>query len=140
MRTRWFQFGLWAFAGVVLLVSYCLSVMLCDSHWLNRGGALIAAGAALAGYLQIRFDIAAEKLRQRAEQQAGADEEAIGTPPIEALERRIREAARLAFTSTQEAERLGIGATVVGVAAMGEVLHGFGDLLLTTLKIGSACH
>jgi hypothetical protein len=114
--------------------------MLCDPHWLNRGGALIAAGAALAGYLQIRLDIAAEKLRQRAEQQADADEESMGAPPIEALERRIRGAARSAFTSRQEAERLRIGSTVVGVAAMGELLHGFGDLLLTTLKIGSVCH
>ena len=102
-----------------------------DTQWLNRGGSLVAALAAVAVYFQIHREINLEAERQRLEASTRAQLEAAehATPLAQAaqrLEAQRRERQRKALT----AERVRIGLAVAVCAFIGECLHGFGDVIL----------
>ena len=101
-----------------------------DPHWLNRAGALVAAAGAAAILLQINAEMRMEEERAGLEARANRAREAAGSGPLDALELRLN-LKRLEHTRGALAKRrLMIATYVVSMAMLGELLHGFGDLLM----------
>lgn len=113
------------FAGI------CLSFFTKDPHWLNRAGALIAAIAALLILVQISAEIRIEH-----------EIEAVDTnirviptnnsvlTPLEKLENKLALNQLLVKRSKILGRRLRVAFFVVVAAMIGEILHGFGDLIM----------
>jgi hypothetical protein len=119
---------------VTVLAGVFVSLHTNDAHWLNRSGALVAAIAAAAILLQVKAE-------------AGIDSEPVSAParnataqpllPIEELAGRLaieQDRARLLRL------RLSIVAFVVTSAMFGELLHGFGDLIMHVVFGINATH
>lgn len=105
-----------------------------DAHWINRSGAVIAAVAAAVILAQISFEIAIEKERHTNEQRENAlIGELEDLTPISRLEGRLISARTEYLENRLVKFRLRVAALVVTTAMLGELLHGFGDLL------GCAC-
>jgi hypothetical protein len=112
-----------------------------DPHWLNRAGALLAAIAAGAILLQIKAELQIEKAREALIKQAKAPQthQDIITP-LDALEARLI-ANRAEFRGAELARaRLTVALFVIGTAVVGELLHGFGDLLMCFVFAVCASH
>ena len=114
------------------------AVRLNDAYWIAWGGAVIAGSAAFLVIVQIRRDVRLERLREvltekRAEMLA---EIATKIGLVEArkevsnLEKEINQGIYFHRRST-----LILAATVAGV---GEIIHGFGDLIGSFAGIGGA--
>ena len=96
----------------------------CDPHWINRGGAAIVAIQAVAalGEYQRRRRLATLRLSLDASDVA-ATHGVTQREVADSLDAEIEKSERRAFF------------TVLLLAAMGEVLHGFGDLLFHALEM-----
>jgi len=101
-----------------------------DPHWLNRAGALVAAAGAAAILLQISTEMRLEEQRARLELQADRVREDAGSGPMETLELRLELKRLERYRSALAKRRLVIASYVVSIAMLGELLHGFGDLLM----------
>ena len=119
-----------ALVAVVVLGGGWLAWFTHDPHWLNRAGALVAAAGAAAILLQIRTEVLLEEERATLERQADRAREADGSGPMEALELRLELKRLEPRRSALARKRLIIAAYVVSMAMLGELLHGFGDLLM----------
>jgi hypothetical protein len=101
-----------------------------NPHWLNRAGALVAAAGAAAILLQIRTEMRLEEERAALELQTERAREAAVTGPVESLELRLELKRLETRRSALARRRLTIAGYVVSMAMLGELLHGFGDLLM----------
>ena len=124
----------------LMAVGVWLSISMHDPHWLNRSGAAIAAVAAGAILLQIRVEVKIEDRRKKLQEEAARTEEVDRSTPVGALEAKLAatriERRHEALTTT----RLMVAAYVVGCAMIGELLHGFGDLLMCSILAVCAAH
>ena len=120
---------LWLLIAAVLAGAVVLALRTHDGHWLNRGGALIAALAAGSVLLQIVVEIGIERRRHDIESHAhsgGDAREAL--LPVEVLAERLRRSQSKFEIERLERQRLMIASRVVVCAMFGELLHGFGDV------------
>ena len=102
---------------------------------LERSGAAIAAIAAIAVLFQIRTELKIEEERNALSRQAQEAQEVEDTSPIGALQSRlVRKRIELLQAGLVRA-RLRVAAFVVTGAMLGELLHGFGDLIACHLLI-----
>jgi hypothetical protein len=93
-----------------------------DPHWIQRGGALLAAFAAMLAVFEAFFERKAEIVRDEP-----LDASKLG--PVGQLAVRIKQArirSNLGIISEQKVRTV---LYISMVAVFGEVLHGFGDLL-----------
>jgi len=112
-----------------------------DGHWLNRGGALIAALAAGSVLLQIVVEIGLERRRHDIESHAhsgGEPREAL--LPVEVLAERLRRSQSKRELERLERQRLMIASRVVACAMFGELLHGFGDVAACSTFVACEAH
>jgi hypothetical protein len=126
-------------AFIVILTSFVIIIFIAfaiisfstkNPHWLNRGGALIAAIGAIAIIFQIQYEIALEKEMKKIEPDDSLSKHEDFESPIDrtAFILRLNDMHRKSKALTNE--RLRISAVVVICALSGELLHGFGDLFL----------
>jgi hypothetical protein len=116
---------------VFVVFGFWMSLYTQDPHWMNRSGALVAAVAALAILLQIRAELRLEHEREEldAKRRNGRGIQEIATP-LDDLEDRLA-VNRLEIRKRQIAQRrLAVASFVVASTILGELLHGFGDLLV----------
>lgn len=119
---------------IIVAFTVCIGIFLSfythDPHWLNRAGALIAALAAAAILLQISAEISLEDERGVIERKATDTKDTASLGPLDDLEGRLI----LKRLEVQQDEitrrRLHIASYVISMAMLGEILHGFGDLLM----------
>jgi hypothetical protein len=107
-----------------------LSLVTKDPHWLNRAGALIAGIAAVAILFQIRAEIEMEEERGELEEKAQRARDSEPASPLDKMEMQLTlkrvEVQRHALVT----RRLRIASYVISTALFGELLHGFGDLVM----------
>jgi hypothetical protein len=111
-----------------------VSFLTYDPHWLNRSGALVSAVAAGAILLQIRAELQLEVEADRVDSELEAlDLRSSGGMPIDILASRLS-VNRLKLQGARiSQQRLVLAMFVVSSAIVGELLHGFGDLLMCYL-------
>jgi hypothetical protein len=115
---------------LVILLGVCLSFYTHDPHWLNRSGALIAATAAGAILLQIKAELQLELEKERLATPSARNLAPGPTTPLGRKEIQLT-THRIEFQIAQlSRSRLVVAAFVVASAMLGELLHGFGDLLM----------
>lgn len=119
--------------GVVIVGSLFISFAYQDPYWLNRGGALIAALSALAILPQIVHELHIDKQIRELE---GASRRVGRSSALSPREELTEYLLSVRFTK----RRLRIAAIVVGGAFFGELLHGFGDVVLKVLFTFPATH
>lgn len=122
---------LWLVVSLVFALSVLMAQYTGDGHWVNRGGAVIAAIAAGSIVLQIMIEMGLEE-RQRA-----LDAENELSPPVSARPSPIE---RLSLILSKKAmaeqslglkrQRLRVAFRVVVAAIVGELLHGLGDVFV----------
>jgi len=132
--------GLWLLALLVFVVSVIVARLTGDPHWLSRGGALIAALAAGAVLLQIALEIGLERARHQIEARHGETEPLEPLSPIDRLAKRLKESRDKRQVEGIEQQRLKIAFRVVSCAMLGELLHGFGDLLACQWLVACVDH
>ncbi len=116
---------LWLAALMILAVSVVIARITGDGHWINRGGATIAAMAAGAVLLQIMVEIELEK--ESRDLPAPPDLPAYPSPR-ELLEHTLAAKGREARMASLHQDRLQVALRVAVTAIIGELLHGFGDV------------
>lgn len=116
--------------AALILAGIGLGIATHDPEWLRRAGAAIAAIAAGAILLQIRTEVRIEGERRNLEGAMDGGEEADEISPMRAIELRLiaKRLERMHFGLT--ATRLKVAGYVISAAIVGELLHGFGDLLM----------
>jgi len=133
---------LWVLASAVLITSWIAAIRTADPHWVNRGGALIAAIAAGSVLLQIVLEMGLEKRHSEIENELNH----VATPSPDSLLTMERTAQRIEKRRLQknmnalEKGRLRIVLHVVVCAMLGELLHGFGDLAVCLIASHCAPH
>jgi len=125
-RERIGLFGSVAVAIAIAAGSIAVAVWRCEPHWVNRGGAAIVAIQAIAAIAEYARR---ERLRSLRLEEIVTWETELGSET---------ETSRRAITSLLQSEigkseRQALG-IVLGLAAVGEILHGFGDLFLETVS------
>lgn len=111
-------------AGVVLVLRTG------DAHWMNRSGAFISALAAAAILFQVLVEISIEhKVSAGAIAKSRLPHEADLIDPLDKIEGRIKMARIEENQRLLTNARLRVVMTVISCAILGELMHGFGDLL-----------
>ncbi|MES0490581.1 MAG: hypothetical protein ABUK01_11340 [Leptospirales bacterium] len=127
------KFSLPIITLIAIVIGIYASSITGDPHWLNRMGALIASIAALAILLQIAVEINLEEKRSKIDSKELKENQKISVSPVDELQVRLEikrfEIQRRKLTK----ERLLIASYVTFTAMLGELLHGFGDLLMCSL-------
>lgn len=118
---------------VVLLV-FALSVFMAqhtgDGHWVNRGGAVIAAIAAGSIVLQIMIEMGLEERQRELDAQNDLPSPVSARPsPIERLSLILTKKAVAEQSLGLKRQRLRVAFRVVVAAILGELLHGLGDVV-----------
>lgn len=115
----------------IIIAGVVLSFAKHDPHWLSRAGALIAAVAAVAVLMQISAEIRLEREREAVDARIGAAADgALASTPLDDLEVRLTVNRLQVERSRITHERLQVALFVVTAAMIGELLHGFGDLVM----------
>jgi hypothetical protein len=118
-------------AGIAVIWGGWLSFVQDDPHWLNRSGALVAGIAAAAVLLQLRAEMQVETEREHlATKMNSINQDATVTTPLDELEIRLALNRIERGKAQLSRRRLAVAAFVVSGAMLGELLHGFGDLLM----------
>ena len=120
--------GALSFALVAICTGYYLAQVTCDAHWMNRAGAAIVGAEAVIALVEFRRRERLEGIRHR-------------TLMLTKVERNIRTRGGRLLRSRavefveREIRRAELQVLVIAIflAMLGEVLHGFGDLLLEVL-------
>lgn len=127
---------LWFLALVIVVLSWVKAVSANDAHWVNRGGALIAALAAGSVLLQIVVEIELERRRVKVESRMAGS---IHSPEsMSVIERKAMQMEKNKIhqqVEDLEQQRLRVVLNVVVCAMVGELLHGFGDLIICALAL-----
>lgn len=119
---------------IMVLAGFSLCVALGDAHWLNRTGALIAAVAAGAIMLQIRAELGLEKQKEVYEKrEEDIVHRADPSLPVDKLALRLSINQLGVRREELRHHRLQVAKYVTATAIIGELLHGFGDLLVCAL-------
>jgi hypothetical protein len=126
-HSKFLIIGLPILSAMVIALFAAISLTTHDPHWLNRGGAVVVACSTIAILFQIKFEIDIEKKRHELDKVPEAKTDLTTISPIKNLAVRL-EIKRLNRQVTRQ--RLQLAASVVMCAFFGELLHGFGDLLL----------
>ncbi|MGZ8937015.1 MAG: hypothetical protein ACXW02_05970 [Halobacteriota archaeon] len=134
-RLKLFLIGLPLLAATIIAIFVAISFVTDDPHWLNRGGALVAACSAGAIFFQIRSEIGIERERHELESISHITAKVSPISPVDRVRDRLvaKKIERQGAGLTEE--RLKIAASVVLCALVGELLHGFGDLALELLCV-----
>jgi hypothetical protein len=115
-------------AVFVVVASFVLAFVTDDPHWCQRGGALIAAIAAFSAVFEASVEHefrrhSASKVG-RVSSLAGVD----GSSPATMIDR-IRSARFRSRSSALSYDKLKAVFWISSIAVLGELFHGFGDLL-----------
>ena len=121
-------------AASIVVVFFVIAIITRDGHWVQRGGALLAAISATLAIIEAFFE---QKIEVRAVEAELEDEYGQRQSPLRALEQKIRGTRLRQGAEKLSADKAKIVVTVSAIAIFGEVLHGFGDLIYTFL-LGSA--
>lgn len=127
-----------AFIGAIVLsiaLGAWASVWLNDPRALERSGAAIAAIAAAAVLFQILTELKIEEERTTLSRQEQDAQEVEGASPLGALQARLIRKRMEVLQAGLVRARLRVAAFVVTGAMIGELLHGFGDLIACHLLI-----
>ena len=121
---------LWLAALLIFAASVVIARATGHGHWVNRGGAVIAALAAGAVLLQIMVEIQLDRQREMLEAARTPEENALppGALPLEVLEFRLAQQELESKKSELHHDRLLVARRVVVTAIVGELLHGLGDV------------
>jgi hypothetical protein len=112
--------------GIVIVAVFVLiAVMKDDPHWINRGGAFLAACAAVAVLKQTFLE---ERRRHVGEAGAGTKKIPLWSPFGRWMVRQDERALTIRLREL-DTERVRIIFVSAVTAVVGEVLHGFGDLI-----------
>ena len=129
--------------AIVLTISVVIGVWAGDPHWLNRGGAAIAAVSAGAILFQITTELKIEEERKKLEHDAEATENnrSIDTlSPKNNLEVKLIK-KRIEHLRTELGRtRIKVVKYVVFSTMFGEFLHGYGDLIMCYLFLNCFIH
>jgi hypothetical protein len=128
----WQNFAMLA-AGLVI-VGLVVSLMTKNSHYLARFGTLVAAIGAVLVVLQIRFDIAVEREFQDLLRRLDYEDSSISSPVLDEVAGRIRQQSKLKAHEEVKAARTSAAIIVATITAAGELLHGWGDVLMHYLE------
>lgn len=110
----------------VVATSIRLTFVLHDQHWVQRGGALLAA---LAAFLAI-FEAFVEHRVQEHEAARPRESEEKGLRyEILTMAQRIKQARFRTAHVALSGEKLRTVFFISSIAVIGEILHGFGDLI-----------
>lgn len=126
------------FIGAILLsivLGAWASKRLNDPRWLERSGSVIAAMAAAAVFFQILTELKIEDERSTLSRQEQEAEEVEGASPLGALQARLIRRRMQMLQDGLVRARLHVAAFVVVGATLGELLHGFGELIVCHLLI-----
>jgi hypothetical protein len=112
-----------------------LSIRTGDPECLKRAGALIAALGAGAILFQIAAEIRLEQQRSRIELAVEGEKvrSSSSATPLEVLTIRLALARLDAERSAIARRRLALAGWVIATAMIGEMLHGFGDLVMCSI-------
>jgi hypothetical protein len=114
-----------AFAGG----GVAMAIMCDDAHWVNRAGAAIVAVQGVAAIIEFARR---RRLQEVVAMSSGNDGVNSGSGMSDRDHKRQARRTHLLVMEAEHAERLTFD-VVVGLAVIGELLHGFGDLLLHAL-------
>jgi hypothetical protein len=127
-----------AFAAAIVL-TVCLgaiaSVWMQDPRWLERAGATVSALSAGAVLFQIVTELRIEEERTRLVTEMHRSEECDQASPLGVLEGRLIRKRVEQMQSALVKARLRVAAFVVTGAMIGELLHGYGDLIARGLLL-----
>ncbi|WP_157202009.1 hypothetical protein [Massilia sp. Root335] len=132
---------LWLAVVVIIVCSLIAAQHTGDGHWVNRGGAGIAALGAASILPQIMEEMRLEdEARELEEKHGQRNWNPVPRTRIEELESELAAKALKEKMSRVRGERLYIASRVVVTAMIGELLHGGGDLAACSLLIACAAH
>lgn len=115
----------------IIIAGIYLSFLTHDPHCLNRAGALITAIAAFFILVQISTEIRLEHEREAVDTRIRETmENNFLLTPLDDLARRLTEKKLQKERSRIIHDRLQVALFVVVAAMIGEILHGFGDLIM----------
>jgi hypothetical protein len=120
-------------APTLVTIGICMACKYQDSHWVNRSGAAIVAVQAIAAATEFSRRGRLHKLRRRFVDAPG--ERGLATPSGELSRsgsQKHAESMAMLETEIARAEREAF-AIVMLLAGAGEVLHGFGDLIVESI-------
>lgn len=132
MRKIIFPLLCFFFPGTIFLLGAFLSLKLREPHIMERAGALIAACAALSVAAQVSQEIIfAEKERKIEKNREPVKHNNIHPITIaeEEIQRRENEIKLIEIKKS----RMLMSLSVASIATLGEVLHGFGDILISII-------
>lgn len=117
-------------AAIAMAAGGVAMAIICDdAHWVNRSGAAIVAVQGVAAIVEFGRRRRLQEVTAKSAHSDGANSE-FG--PQDSDQKRQARRRHLLAAEVARAERLTFD-VVVGLAVVGELLHGFGDLLLHAL-------
>jgi hypothetical protein len=126
--------AIWLTSSILLAIAAYISWRSGDGHVMNRAGSLVVVIAGVAGVAQILYDIASAKLQRDIQASPRSNLGPAASTPIERLSRRILSKTDERAVENVESDRLHVAVTIISAAALGEFLHGFGDLLFALVQ------
>lgn len=115
----------------IIIAGVYLSFLTHDPHWLNRAGALIAAVAAPLIIVQILVEIRLEREKEAVDTRIReTNKHNWVEAPINKLKHRLEINNLQTKRSQILGRRLQVAIFVVVTVMIGELLHGFGDLIM----------
>ena len=125
-----------SFAGlatVLVIIGITTSLITRDMHHLARFGALIAAVGAVLVIVQIRFDMVVEREFQALLRRIDEGDEAVLSPVLDEATARIKQQSKARAQEEVKASRTSAAIIVAAITACGEILHGWGDVVMHIL-------
>jgi hypothetical protein len=110
----------------VVATSVELAIALHDQHWVQRGGALLAA---LAAFLAIFEAFVEHRVQEHAASRPKELEEKGLRRELLTMAQRIKQARFRSAHIALSGEKLRTVFFISSIAIAGEILHGFGDLI-----------
>jgi len=123
VRERLTLIGAVTLALLLVASGVALSRLLCDPHWMNRAGAAIVAVQVIA----IAVEVSRRRRLDQLLREVHGSPTATKKPPTPNVTHVARE--RFMHEEILRSERQAFGVVVL-LAVVGELMHGFGDLLL----------